>query len=54
MLTEYIHAAPKRTKSETLSDDRTFYGSISDFQGVCANAGNLEDCRNELAEVLEG
>lgn len=53
MLTDYIQAALRKAKYKILSDDGTFYGSIPGFQGVWANAENLEDCRNELAEVLE-
>ncbi len=36
-----------------LSDDDRYYGSIPDFQGVWANAKTLEECREELIEVLE-
>jgi len=54
MLSQYIQAAMRQAKYEILSDDGSFYGEIPDFQGVYANAETLEDCRNELAEVLEG
>ncbi|MEK9164887.1 MAG: type II toxin-antitoxin system HicB family antitoxin, partial [Chloroflexota bacterium] len=30
-----------------------FYGEIPGFQGVYASAVSLEDCRDELQEVLE-
>jgi len=53
MLSQYIQAAMRQAKYEILSDDGSFYGEITDFQGVYANAETLEDCRNELAEVLE-
>ncbi len=53
MLTDYIRAAMRKAKYEIIPDDGTFYGSIPGFQGVWANAVNLEDCRNELSEVLE-
>ena len=53
MLNQYIQAALRRAKYEILSDDESFYGEIPGFQGVYANAETLEDCRNELAEVLE-
>lgn len=53
MLTNYIRAAMRRAKYEILSDDNTFYGEIPGFDGVYANAGTLEACREELAEVLE-
>ena len=53
MLTDDIRAAMRTAKYEILSDDGTFYGQIPGFDGVWANAPALEDCRNELEEVLE-
>lgn len=53
MLTKYIHAAMSRARYEILPDDGTFYGEIPGFDGVYANAGTLEACREELEEVLE-
>ncbi len=53
MLTRYISGAIAKAKYEILPDDGTYYGSIPDFQGVWANAKTLEECREELAEVLE-
>lgn len=54
MITQYIQAAMRRAKYEILSDDKSYYGEIPGFQGVYANAETLEECREELAEVLEG
>ena len=53
MLSQYIQTAMRQAKYEILSDDGSFYGEIPGFQGVWANAETLEDCRNELEEVLE-
>lgn len=53
MLTEYIRAAMHKARYEILPDDGTFYGEISGFDGVYANATTLETCREELEEVLE-
>ncbi len=53
MLTNYIRAALHHAKYEILSDDGTFYGEIPQFNGVWANAATLEECREELAAVLE-
>jgi len=44
-------AAMKRARYELLSDDG--YGEIPGFDGVYADADTLEDCRDELEEVLE-
>ncbi|MDQ3087200.1 MAG: type II toxin-antitoxin system HicB family antitoxin [Acidobacteriota bacterium] len=54
MLSQYIQAAMRQAKYEILPDDGSFYGEIPEFQGVWANAETLEDCREELVEVLEG
>jgi predicted RNase H-like HicB family nuclease len=53
MLTSYIRAAMHKAKYEILTDDGSFYGEIPGFAGVYANATSLEDCREQLAEVLE-
>jgi predicted RNase H-like HicB family nuclease len=43
----------KHAQYEILSDDGTYYGEIPGFDGVYANAFQLEECRNLLEEVLE-
>lgn len=53
MLINYINAALRHAHYEILADDGSYYGDIPNFQGVYANADTLEDCREELAEVLE-
>ena len=53
MIIKYIQGAMRLARYEILQDDGTFYGMIPDFQGVYANSETLEDCRNELQEVLE-
>jgi predicted RNase H-like HicB family nuclease len=52
MLTNYIRNAMRRARYEILPDDGTIYGEIPGFDGVYANADNLETCRDELEEVL--
>lgn len=53
MLLEYVQAALRHAKYEILPDDGSYYGEISECNGVYANAKTLEDCREELREVLE-
>ena len=53
MISQYLAAALRRARYEILSDDGSFYGEIQGFDGVYANAPTLEDCREELREVLE-
>ena len=38
---------------EVIEDDGSFYGWVPALEGVWANAAKLEDCRTELAQVLE-
>ena len=53
MLVKYIQAALRHAKYELLVDDGSFYSEIPVCSGVYANAPTLEECREELAEVLE-
>ena len=53
MLTKYIQAARRKAQYEILPEDGSFYGEIPGFQGVYANADQLEKCREELEEILE-
>jgi predicted RNase H-like HicB family nuclease len=53
MLTEYIKAAMRNARYEILPDDKSYYGEIPGFEGVYANSKTLEDCRDELEEILE-
>lgn len=53
MLLEYVDEAMHMAKYEILEDDHSYYGEIPGFQGVYANAKDLETCHRELREVLE-
>jgi predicted RNase H-like HicB family nuclease len=53
MLSKYIQAAMRRAKYRILEDDGTFYGEIPGFQGVYSDTDTLEECREQLQEVLE-
>lgn len=53
MLRDYMRAAMQRAHYEILQDDHTFYGEIPGLDGVYANVATLEECREELEEVLE-
>lgn len=52
MLSEFILKKLKNARYKLLKDG-SYFGEIADLNGVWANADNLEDCRKELAEVLE-
>jgi len=52
MLTEFIEKKLKEANYRLLKDG-SYFGEIAGLNGVWANAKNLEDCRQELKEVLE-
>ncbi len=53
MILEYLQAALRHARYEILPEDGTFYGAIPECPGVYANSSTLEDCREELREVLD-
>ncbi len=53
MLTQYIQAAMHHATYEIL-EDGAYYGEIPELRGVYADARTLEECREQLQEVLEG
>jgi len=52
MLSRYLRAAMRGAKYELL-EGGSCYGSIPGFEGVWADAASVEECRDELEEVLE-
>jgi predicted RNase H-like HicB family nuclease len=53
MLSEYLQAALRHARYEILRDDGTYYAEVPECSGVYANTNSLEECREELREVLE-
>ena len=53
VLTRYLKAAMRQAHYEILPDDGQYYGEISACVGVYATAATLEECRDQLEEVLE-
>lgn len=54
MITEYIQTALRHARYEIIKDDEPYYGEIEALQGVWATGGSLEQCRERLAETLDG
>lgn len=54
MLTEYINAALNRAKYEIIHDEEPYYGEVPELDGVWATGKTLEECRRNLAEVIDG
>ncbi len=54
MITEYIEEALRRARYEMIDDEEPYYGQIDELKGVWATGKTLEECRNNLKEVVEG
>ena len=54
MITEYIGAALNRAKYEIIKDDEPYYGEVPELEGVWATGKTLEECRRNLADVIDG
>lgn len=52
MITEYIQAALRRAKYEI--EDGVYYAEVLELPGVLAYGSTLEECRQQLIEVIEG
>lgn len=52
MLLDYISRKLKMAQYKLL-EDGTYFGEIPGLDGVWANGKGLEECRDELQEVLE-
>jgi predicted RNase H-like HicB family nuclease len=51
---EYIKAAMRHAHYEYWEDDKLFFGKIPLLDGVLTTGVTLEECRDELEEILEG
>ncbi|MBF0537591.1 MAG: type II toxin-antitoxin system HicB family antitoxin [Nitrospirae bacterium] len=51
MMAEYIHEAIKKATYKVL-DNGMLFAEIPDFAGVWATGTSVEECRDELIEVL--
>ncbi|PIR07376.1 HicB family protein [Candidatus Jorgensenbacteria bacterium CG_4_10_14_0_8_um_filter_39_13] len=54
MFQEFLNFYLNRAKYELIDEGKIFYGEISELKGVWATGKNLEECRKNLLETLEG
>lgn len=54
MIVQYIEKAMEKAHYEIIEDKEPYYGEISMCKGVWATGATLEECRQNLEEVLEG
>jgi len=54
MITEYVEAALSKARYEIIKDEEQYYGEVPELEGVWATGKTLEECRKNLAEVIDG
>ena len=54
MIREYIDTALSFAHYELIKDEEPYYGEVPQLQGVWATGKTLEECRQRLAEVIDG
>lgn len=54
MIREYVEAALGMATYEIIEDEEPYYGEVRELQGVWATGKKLEECRRNLAEVING
>ena len=55
MIIKYIEAALTKAKYEIIREnEEKYYGEIPELQGVWATGNTMEECRENLKEVVEG
>ena len=54
MIREYIDTALKCALYEMIDDVEPFYGKVVGLQGVWATGKTLEECRQNLADTIDG
>lgn len=53
MLIPYLRVVLQQAQYQVSPEDERIHGEIPGFEGVCASGDTLEECRHQLAEVLE-
>jgi len=54
MIHEYIETALRHAHYEIIKDEQPYYGEVPGLQGVWATGKSLEECRQNLTEVVDG
>ena len=54
MLIEYVEEALRRACYELIDDKEPYYGEVPELKGVWATGKTLEECRENLKDVIEG
>ncbi|KFI34725.1 hypothetical protein HX99_00665 [Peptococcaceae bacterium SCADC1_2_3] len=54
MIVEYIEATLREARYEIIKDEEPYYGEVPSLEGVWATGKTLEECRQNLTEVIDG
>jgi len=54
VIIEYVQAALDKAKYEIIRDEEPYYGKVPGLDGVWSTGKTLEECRKNLAEVIDG
>jgi predicted RNase H-like HicB family nuclease len=54
MIVQYIEAALSHARYEIIDDEEPYYGEVPELAGVWATGKTLEECRRNLAEIIDG
>ena len=53
MFSEYMAVALKKAQYKIIDDEYPYFAEVPELEGVWATGKTIEDCRNELIEVIE-
>jgi predicted RNase H-like HicB family nuclease len=53
MFSEYMAVALKKAQYKIIDDEYPCFAEVPELDGVWATGKTIEDCRNELIEVIE-
>jgi len=53
MFSEYMAVALKKAQYKIIDDEYPHFADVPELEGVWATGKTIEDCRNELIEVIE-
>ena len=53
MLIQYIQAALENARYEIIDDEEPYYGEVPGLDGVWSSGNTLEECRQNLEEVID-
>ncbi len=52
-MTQYIQAALENARYEIIDDEKPYYGEVPKLDGVWGSGNTLEECRQNLEEVID-